>query len=258
MSTILVGECSEENLFHLWDADAAREPEFEYIVAKALMCVYPNYKCIIFGGGFRFYDQVSKPDLALIAQDYSHWFIIEVELTSHSLTRHVLPQVRAFQYGTPEPDCVNVLVRETGLPAAQVQTFLNVVPRSVAVIANRKNREWEIALESHQVQYLSVSAYKSKAGLQAIEIDGRLSVLKEHLGYGVFSATDRSLRFPRAVSLPDGEIMIDGPDGVGAIWTVSRDTQYAWITRNLGVPDLMHEVSVQLVREHGGRISIRT
>jgi hypothetical protein len=131
MSTILIGKCEEGNLYHLWDADAAREPEFEYKVAKALMCVYPDYKCIVFNGGFRFYDAVSRPDLALIAKDYSHWFIIEVELISHSLNRHVLPQIRAFQYGTPEPDCITVLARETGLPEAQVRTFLNVVPRGV-------------------------------------------------------------------------------------------------------------------------------
>lgn len=257
MSTILIGNCEAGNLYHLWDADAAREPEFEYIVAKALMCVYPDYRCAVFNGGFRFYNEVSRPDLALIAKDYSHWFVIEVELTSHSLTRHVLPQIRAFQYGTPEPDCVSVLTRETGLPEAQVRTFLSVVPRSVAVIANKRNRDWEIALDSHQVQYLAVSAYRSSTGIEAIEIDGRLSVLKEHLGYGVFFATDRSLRFPKTVNLPNGEIMIDDGNGVGSIWVVSRDTQYAWIMRGIGTPDLPNEGTIQLIREHGGRISIR-
>lgn len=257
MSTILIGNCEDQNLYHLWDADAAREAEFEYVVAKALMCIYPDYKCVVFNGGFRFDNDVSRPDLALIAKDYSHWFIIEVELTSHSLSRHVLPQIRAFQYGTPEPDCITVLVRETGLLESQIQRFLNVVPRSVAVIANKRNREWEIAMDSHQVQYLVVSAYNSSKGAQAIEVDGRLFVLKEHLGYGVFFATDRSLRFPRTVSLPDGEIMIDDVAGVGALWFVSRDAQYAWITRRLGTPDLPNEASVQLIREHGGRISIR-
>ena len=257
MSTLLIGTCEEGNLYHLWDADAAREPDFEYKVAKALMCVYPDYKCIVFNGGFRFYDAVSRPDLALIAKDYSHWFIIEVELISHSLNRHVLPQIRAFQYGTPEPDCVTVLARETGLPESQVRTFLNVVPRSVAVIANKRSRDWEIALDSHQVQYLAVSAYKSSNGVEAIEIDGRLSVQKEHLGYGTFFTTARSLRFPKTVNLPDGEVMIDDVQGVSAIWFISRDTQYAWITRRIGTPDLQNEATIQLIREHGGRISIR-
>jgi hypothetical protein len=188
---------------------------------------------------------------------YSHWFIIEVELTSHSLTRHVLPQIRAFQYGTPEPDCVTVLARETKLPAEQIKTFLSIVPRSVAVIANKRNRDWEIALESHQVQYLTVSAYRSSKGVEAIEIDGRLSVLKEHLGYGVFFATDRTLRFPKTVNLPDGEVMIDDVHGVSSMWFVSRDAQYAWITRRIGTPDLQNEATIQLTREHGGRISIR-
>jgi hypothetical protein len=52
MSTIIVGDCAEQNLFQRWDADAAKETEFEYVVAKALMCVYPDYHCIVFGGSF--------------------------------------------------------------------------------------------------------------------------------------------------------------------------------------------------------------
>src|ERR1700685_921247 len=183
MSTILVGDCSETNLFQLWDADAAKEAEFEYIVAKTLMCIYPNYRCIVFGGGFRLDGEVSRPDLALISRDYSHWFVIEVELVSHSLNLHVLPQVRAFQYGRPEPDCVSILARELKLAEPNVETFLRAVPRSVAVAVNKRHRDWEIALGSLQVQMLVVSAYKSPSGVEAVEVDGRLDVLQEHLGF---------------------------------------------------------------------------
>jgi hypothetical protein len=49
MTAILVGDCVKNNLFEIWDADAARETEFELIVAKALMCIYPAYHCFPFG-----------------------------------------------------------------------------------------------------------------------------------------------------------------------------------------------------------------
>jgi hypothetical protein len=257
MSTFVVGDCVQQNLFERWDADATSETQFEYIVAKALSCIYSKYNCILFGGGFRLDDQVSRPDLALIAKDYSHWFIIEVELITHSLQGHVLPQVRAFQYGDPQPDCVKILARETGLPASQIQTFLRAVPRSVAVIVNKRNREWEIALGSLQVQMLTVTAFKSSAGVEAVEVDGQLAVLQEHLGFGTFSATYRSLRFPASVKLPDGEIMIADSDGSTGTWTVIRDGAVAWITKTIGVPDILHGSQIQLVRTYGGRISIR-
>lgn len=257
MSTLLVGECKPDHLFQIWDADAASEIQFEGIVARALACVYQDYNVIVFGGSFRYEGYTSRPDLALIAKDYSHWFIIEVELISHSLSGHVLPQVRAFQYGDAQPDCITILARETGLPRDRIETFLKVVPRSVAVVANKRHREWEIALGSHEIQLLSVSSFRSAAGIEAIEVDGRLEVRQEHLGFGTFSATDRGLRFPRSVRLPDGEIMLDEPSGASSLWIVTRDDSYAWVVKNIGNPDYQHESFIQLTRAVGGRLSIR-
>src|SRR5581483_2694836 len=169
MTTILVGECQKENLFEVWDADAALETEFELVVAKALMCMYPNHRCITFGGTFKLEDNVSRPDLALIAKDLSHWFVIEVELISHSLEGHVLPQVRTFRYGDPQRDCISVLSKALSMDRNQIETFLLTVPRAVAVVANKRHRDWEIALRSLDVQLLTVSAFNSPAGIQAIE-----------------------------------------------------------------------------------------
>jgi len=42
MRTFVVGECSEENKFNLWDPDASTETEFELVVARALSCVYKS------------------------------------------------------------------------------------------------------------------------------------------------------------------------------------------------------------------------
>jgi hypothetical protein len=257
MSTFVVGECAADNLYQRWDADATSETQLEYIVAKAMSCVYPQYNCIVFGGGFGLDGRVSRPDLALIAKDYSHWFVVEVELITHSLTGHVLPQVRAFRYGEPLPDCETILARETGLSLGQIQTFLKAVPRSVAVIANKRNRDWEIALGSLEVQMLTVTVYRSPAGVEAVEIDGQLEVLQEHLGYGVFSAVDRTLRFPSSVKLPEGEIMISDGEGGSGMWLVRREGSFAWVTKDAGVPDLPNGIHVQLIRAYGGRISMR-
>ena len=148
MTTIFVGECTKNNLFEIWDADAAREAEFEFIVAKALICIYRGYHCFPFGGTFKLEDNISRPDIALVAKDMSHWFVIEVELISHSLDGHVLPQIRTFRYGEPQPDCISVLSRELSMDRSQIKTFLMTVPRAVAVIANKRHRDWEIALRS--------------------------------------------------------------------------------------------------------------
>jgi hypothetical protein len=123
MRTMLLGECAEGNIFRLWDPDASLETEFEMVAVRALSCIYPNYHCFVFTGSFRYDDRVYRPDLALVAKDSSHWFVIEVELTSHSFENHVLPQVRAFQYGEFQPDCATILARELGIDERRAATL---------------------------------------------------------------------------------------------------------------------------------------
>jgi hypothetical protein len=104
---------------------------------------------------------------------------------------------------------------------------------------------------------LTVSAFNSSTGIQAVEIDGRLVAPKENLGFGQYFATDRSLRFHRSVPLPDGEIMIDDFSGAGSIWTVVRDNNFAWVTKNNGTPDIANGCLIQMIRSFGGRLSLR-
>lgn len=257
MKTFLVGNCSADHLFSLQDPDAPTETQLELAVARALSCVYPAHQCIIFGGGFRYDERVYRPDLALVARDYSHWFVIEVELLSHSFEKHVLPQVRAFRYGVPQPDCATILARELAVSHGQAQTLVENVPRSVAVVANKRDVAWEIALRSHDIQFMSVAVFRAHNGVEAVEVDGMLEILTESLGFGLYSATDRSLRFHRAVRLPAGPVLISDPSGTTSSWTVTVVGDTTWVTKDVGLPDLEHQSHVQVIRTIEGRLSLR-
>lgn len=257
MRTLVVGECAPEHSYDITDPDERTESAFEYAVARAVPCVYRDYQCIVFTGGFRYDNEVFRPDLALVAKDRSHWFIVEVELVSHSLDRHVLPQVRAFRYGVPEPDCVTILARELEIDKAQAKTMLDFIPRSVAVVANRRIEEWEVSLRALTVQLLTVSVFRSNGGVEAVEVDGTLEVVSKSLGFGRYSAIDRSLVFPKSVEIPRGKIQINDPTGAPSRWTVADQGDVAWVTKDLGVPDIDHDAFVQLIRTVDGRVSMR-
>src|SRR6185437_7396534 len=94
-------------------------------------------------------------------------------------------------------------------------------------------------------------------GVQAVEVDGQLVAQQEHVGYGQYFAIDRSLPFHRAVSLPNGEIMIDDANGTSSLWTVIRDSGFAWVTKNNGAPDIPNGTLAQVIRVYGGRLFIR-
>jgi hypothetical protein len=257
MRTLLVGDCASDRLYQMSDPDAPNESQFELFVAKALSCVYSDYFCIVFRGSFRYDDQLYRPDLALVARDFSHWFVVEVELTSHSFNGHVLPQVLAFRYGEPQSDCSVALSRELHVSQDRAQTLLRYVPRTIAVVANKRESRWQIALDAHNIQMLTVSVFRSNSGVEAVELDGMLEVMEENLGFGTYSATDRSIRFPKTVKLPIGLVQINDPAGSLSLWTVVRDRDCTWITKNLGIPNIPDGSYVQIVRSYSGFLSFR-
>jgi hypothetical protein len=254
---VVVGQCAPENVLMQMDPDEPNESEFEEVVAKALTCVYPAYRCGRLFGHFRHGARRYRPDLALIARDFSHWFIVEVELASHSLEGHVLPQVKAFQYGEPEPDCISAVSSTFGMSAAQAETLVRFVPRGAAVVANRRDGKWEATLRAHGVQLVTVASFVGQGTTRAVEVEGHLEVVAESLGFGTYRAVDRSICFGRTIRLPDGEVRVEDPDGSAAVWTVRRSGEFTWVTKTTGVPSIPHESYVQIVRTVGGRLSLR-
>ncbi len=102
MKIFVSGACHPQNIFTLIDPTAFSEAQFEVHVLGALQCTYPDYYCIPFRGGFSFDGETHEADLALVHRSFSHWYVLEVELVSHSLHGHVVPQVRSFRYGSLE------------------------------------------------------------------------------------------------------------------------------------------------------------
>lgn len=255
MKAFLVGEDIGQR-YELVDPDAMSETEFEFAVAKVLSKMFTDYRCVVFTGTFRLDEEGHRPDLALVAKDFSHWFVIEVELTSHSFYGHVLPQVRAFRYGTPQPDCATILARELEIGIGRAVTLVQTVPYVVAVVANKREHSWESPLDALGVQFLNVGVY-SLGAERAYGVDGALYVLKENLGFGTYSAVDRSLRLPRATRLPVGKVQVEDPAGATAIWEVALTSDAVWVTKEYGAPDIPNGVLVQVLRTVDGRISLR-
>lgn len=258
MTMLIVGECTADHRYEIVDPTGATEWEFENHVAKALMCYRPDFLCSPFHGTFRFDGRSYRPDLALVARDASHWFVVEVELASHSLAGHVVPQARAFRYGDPQADCVASLARGLNISDGQANQLLQNVPRSAVVVANKRRNDWEDALRAVDVALLSVSMYRaSSTGVHAYEVDGNLSVSTSNIGFGRYSAVDRAIVFPRAVSLPAGPIQIvDQYDGVG-LWSVVHATSSTWVVKSAGDPGYADGLVVQLLRTFDGLISMR-
>ncbi|MCB1466067.1 MAG: hypothetical protein KDK08_02685 [Rhizobiaceae bacterium] len=170
---------------------------------------------------------------------------------------HVLPQIRAFCYGDPQPDCAGIISREMNIDLGEAQTLIGRVPRAVVVIANKRRVEWEQSIRAHQAQFLSVSRFVSRSGQEAFEVDGALLPTKESLGFGVYNAQDSMIRFQTNIRLPDGSVQIEFVSNGTSLWRVYRDQRHAWVSKETGRPDIPDGAHVQLVRTLDGRISLR-
>ncbi|KAB2310972.1 TauD/TfdA family dioxygenase [Betaproteobacteria bacterium SCN2] len=258
MRKVLAGNCQNENIFNLIDPTQFVEADFEAEVIKALTCLQPDYMCGVFAGSFVLEGERRMADLALIHKSLSHWFVVEVELAGHSLEHHVLPQVRCFRYGEPESSCVTSLVRAfSELQPAEAESLLRYVPRYVAVVGNMPNPDWTAALRAVDVQHLTVSIYHDQSGRPAYEVEGRLTVRIESLGFARYSAIDNCLRIPKGSGLPVGDIQIVDQFGNLGEWTVQENAGVLWIRKARGPALIQHDSYVQLIRSFDGQISIR-
>lgn len=258
MKVFFSGNCSGGNIFQLRDPSVFTEIEFEAECVKALCCLFPNYACGVFRGSFRLDGDVRGADIALIHSTLSHWFVVEVELVSHSLDAHVLPQIRCFRFGEADYACITSLCSAFDwLDRGRAESLLRYVPRFVAVVANRYDSAWEMALKTLDAQLLVVSVFSNSHGLTAHEIDGVLRVPRESIGFAKYSAIDKSLQISKSCGLPLGTIQIDDPYGSCGLWTVREGTGAYWITKDHGVPSLPHDEYVQIIKSYDGRISLR-
>lgn len=258
MKMLLTGDCHPDNIYQLVDPTQFYEGTFEAEVVKALTCLMPDYLCGVFAGAFILEGERRVSDLALVHKSLSHWFVIEVELAGHSFEQHVLPQVRCFRYGSPEDSCITSLVNAFSVfTRDQASSLLSHIPRFVAVVGNLPDPVWTTKLNAVDVQHLTVSVYKDRNGKSAHEVEGRLTVRTESLGFARFSSIDNCLRIPKGCGLVEGDIQIVDQFGNLANWTTREKAGTMWISKNRGPALIPHDSYVQIIRSFDGRISIR-
>jgi hypothetical protein len=101
MARILLGEEWFEELA----STSLYETEFENILFQEASRIFPEYHPVPFKTIVLAEDGDAKPDFALIHRNYRTWWVVEAEMSHHSLDRHVVPQIRSLSrahYGEQE------------------------------------------------------------------------------------------------------------------------------------------------------------
>jgi hypothetical protein len=192
--TVLVVDEPHLPVFDKADATDCCEATFEATAVRVLGRLYSD--CHVFSFKELLFDWRCgwRPDIAIVDRSFAYWFIVEVEIITHSLEKHVLPQVRGLRDGEFSLGASSELARRVGVNADQAATLLRYVPRYTAVVANGEDAKWATALESEDIQFLSISSYTRDRGPPAFVVGGVLRATQRCVGYGTVYATDRSIR----------------------------------------------------------------
>lgn len=238
------------------DPTAGLEAEFEGVALRILARLYPSCHVFAFrplvvhnGVGWR-------PDLAVIDKNWAYWFIVEVEITTHSLEKHVLPQVRAFRDGDYGADTCSAVAEAAGISAERAATLVKYVPRYIAVVSNQEEADWASALSAENVQYLSVAGYRRSLGPPAYLVTGLLHPAERSVGFGTALPSHQGIRLPRNDFWQQGAYRVVEANGV-AEWDCFVDAQVVWLTKRKGIVTLPEKAWVQLIAQDDGLLLLR-
>jgi hypothetical protein len=160
--------------WHDLRAGSYREQDYERIATRALRTMLPDvfvmpFKCDVHSPAE---DAIARPDLAFVWRDYSAWGVVEVELASHSLELHVIPQVRIFSSGSYGELHVKALMRaNSALQQNRLQDLVAIRRPLVWVVVDSESPMWKNPLHAESARLTALEVYDS-AGEQIIRLAG--------------------------------------------------------------------------------------
>lgn len=166
------------------DGTSFYEKDLEKTILDKVPNVYPDYFAIPFSKTIWSGAEKSRPDLALIRKDYSHWYIIEVEMKRHGWEDHVEKQVRVFSRGLYEKNAItDYIIRKDVEYSSQIgedprldrDSVLRLVDEEqpkVMVIVNEPAPEWLSGIRKYGAELSVFQMYRGTEGLEVYRVEG--------------------------------------------------------------------------------------
>ncbi|MDP8208120.1 MAG: hypothetical protein P9L92_15755 [Candidatus Electryonea clarkiae] len=156
-----------------------QESDFERTIKQQVEHVFPDYitisyKKTIYADG----KEPRIPDLAMINKNYDDWWIVEVELSNHTIN-HVISQVDVFANGNynSELDAKYILERieveqKPPLEYDKLKDLIKNKMPQILVIVDEPKTDWINELSKYNTIMMEFQTYKNTNGHEAYRISG--------------------------------------------------------------------------------------
>lgn len=255
--SVIITNNSPANIYQLCDPTEIKESQFEQDVLRVINNLYPQWMIFPFRPEVRYFGSVWKPDLAIVDRQHNFWFVVEVEIATHHLEKHVLPQVTALKSGDYVKSAASMIATQLKISEEEASTLMAYVPRETVVISNRRDKTWDEKLAALGIQHLVISEYRESITRQSIhKVDGAIVPAQKSLGFGRVKAIDHVIVTKAGNFWREGNYEIDGPEGV-ASWYCLIDHDKAWLMKKKGIIEFLDETVVQFILSSTNQIILR-
>lgn len=242
-------------------ADSIYESDLEDLIITHADVLYPNYWVIKYKRIIQSEYGTAIPDLAFIEKSYRGWYLCEVELGSHDLFSHVIPQVSVFcnaRVGTAEASYI--AKKENALDEAQLISMMKGVPPGVLVLVNTFDHLWRHAIGQWGALVGFIELYRDPAQRLIMRINGDDLSMPEEL----VSECVRDELLPNAlrVGAPAPIDQLANPDlelwyeGGRTLWTVLRSGGSCWLLPKERCPLGRKDQRFNITRDASSRIKL--
>ena len=188
---------------------------------------------------------------------FAYWFVVEIEIATHHLEKHIIPQVTAFCEGRYDENAVGILSEALNVGTQRAETLLATIPRNVVVVSNKRDEKWNQKLATLGAQHIVIESYRNKTTGQTVHwVEGELIPAHRSLGFGRVRLTDGVIVTQVGSFWKEGVFEIHGPDGT-ANWQCSIANERAWLMKERGLIEFHNDAVVQFLHRHDGTVIVR-
>jgi len=150
------------------------ESKFEEIFLSQVEILFPEYITVPFKFTVSSPDGTAKADLALIDKNYLGWWVVEIEMSRHSLNRHVLPQVKILSEALYSDDVAMYFSqKQTALDLGRLKAMMKGKQPRVMVVLDLPKQLWAEKLDKFNAILALFQVFRSSSGDFMYRINGQ-------------------------------------------------------------------------------------
>lgn len=154
------------------NSDSIYEGDFEALLLSHADLLYPDFHLLPFKGLVQSEYGSGRPDLALVDKRYRCWWVVEVELSSHSLRNHVEVQVSVFSTAKYGAEAAAELCKDQRVEPAAISEMLKGSQPRVFVIVNQPRPDWVATLAKWNAIVGVAELFRSRRNRTILRING--------------------------------------------------------------------------------------